>query len=49
MIETRFDEANLKQFLLYDYNALASYNKVEEKTKVSRTNSCEFIKQSNIC
>ena len=33
MIETRFDEANLKQFLLYDYNALASYNKVEEKNK----------------
>ena len=35
MIETKFDEANLKQFLLlwYDYNALASYNKVEEKNK----------------
>ena len=31
MIESKFDEANLKEFLLlrYDYNALTSYNKVQ--------------------
>ena len=35
MIDTKFDEANLKQFLLlwYDYHALTSYNKVQEKTR----------------
>ena len=35
MIETKFDEANLKKFLLlwYDYHALILYNKVQDKIK----------------
>ena len=35
MIETKFDETNLKQFLLlcHDYNVLLSYNVVQDRNK----------------
>ena len=45
MIKAKFDEANLKQFLLllYDYHVLTSYNKGKEKTKGVKNKSNQMF------